>query len=94
MTLSLSSFLYERFSSHTKMEASGEGNSSRSKYEAIFKCTLSNGKAGPGPFLPKGEGGVHVKIQSSMLVLFFGFEIAANPIFGGCRILALFCEVT
>ena len=40
------------------------------KYEHVFQCTISRGKAWPGP-LP-GEGGdVHVKIQMRMLVQFF-----------------------
>ena len=56
------------------------------KYEHIFKCTFSRGKAGPLP------GVVHVKIQMGMArPIFFGFEIWADPIyFWGCRKLALF----
>ena len=56
--------------SQTQMEASGEGNFSV-KYEHVFKCTFSRGKAGPGP-LP---GGVHVKLHIRMLVQVFRFEI-------------------
>ena len=41
------------------------------KYEHVFKCTFSRGKAGPRP-LP---GGVHVKIQMGM----------ARPIFLGLK---------
>ena len=34
--------------------------------------------------------GVHVKIQTGILVLFLGLKFGQNPIFGGCRKLKLF----
>ena len=68
----------EDLPSQTKMEASGE-KKLFCKYEHVFKCTFSRGKAGPGP-LP---GGVHVKIQMGMLIKCFQFEIWANLVFSG-----------
>ena len=62
----------------TKMEASGEGNFSVSMNTS--SCTFPRGKAGPRPLTP---GGVHLKIQTGMLVQVFGFEIWANPFFWG-----------